>query len=235
VLAVVVRGVGAERVEQGLGGEDVVPHRGERLVGAVGQPRWVGGLLQERLDPPSVGRRLDHAERRGLLPGDRDAGDGDPGPAVEVLLPHLLGVHPVDVVGAEHDDHVGAVVVDEVPRLEDRVRRPGVPARAEALLSRDRRDVVAEQRAHPPGGGDVTVQTVALVLGQDGDVQDAGVDQVRQGEVDQPVEPGERDRGFGPVGGERSQPLALTTGEDDPHHLGVGHVFPPHPRRSGYV
>ncbi len=43
----------------------------------------------------------------------------------------------------------------------------------------------------------------------------AAVDQVGQSEVDQAVVAGKRDGGFGPVGGERGQPLPLTPGKDD--------------------
>ena len=166
MLAVLVRGVGVQGVEQRLGAEDVVAHRRERLVRAAGQPGRVGGLLQERLDLAAVVRGLDHAERGGLAARHGDAGDGHPGAAVEVLLPHLPRVHPVDVVRAEDDDQVRALVVDQVQRLEDRVRRAGVPARAEPLLRGHGRDVVAQQVRQPPGHRDVPVEAVALVLGE---------------------------------------------------------------------
>ena len=132
---------------------------------------------------------------------------------------HLLRVHPVDVVGAEHDDVVGPLVVDEVEALVDGVGRAGEPARSEALLRRHRRDVVAEQVRHPPGLGDVPVQRVRLVLGQHDDLEIAAVDQVGQREVDHAVEPAERHRRLGPVRGERHQALALAAGEHDREHL----------------
>jgi glucokinase len=176
--------------------EDVVAHRREGLVGAAGQPGRVGGLLQERLDPLPVVRGLDDAEGGGLTAGDGDARDRHPGAPVEVLTPHLAGVHAVDVVGTEDDDEVGALVVDEVQRLEDRVGRAGVPARAQALLRRHRGHVVAEQVRQPPRRRDVAVQAVALVLGEDGDPEDAGVDEVGQREVDQPVQAPERHGGL---------------------------------------
>ena len=89
-----------------------------------------------------------------------------------------------------------------------------------AHLGRDRRHVVAEQRRHAPGPADVKVEAVALVLGEDHDPQEAGVGQVRQDEVDEPVLAAERHRGLGPIEGQRHQPLAFAAGEDDGQHLG---------------
>ena len=152
------------------------------------------------------------------LPAHADGRDRHPGAVFDMLVDHLPGVHPVDVVRTEDDHEVGPLVVDQVQRLVDRVRRPRVPVRAEPLLSGHRRHVVAEQIAHPPGGGDVPVEAVALVLGEHADAQAAGVDQVREGEVDQPVQAAERHGRLGPVRGERCEPLALPAGEHDPQH-----------------
>ena len=161
-----------------------------------------------------------HAERLGLGARHPDAGDRDPGPALDVLGDHLARVHPVHVVGAEHRDVVGPLVVDQVQALEDRVRAAGVPAPAEPLLGRHRGDVLPEHAGQPPGGGDVPVQRVRLVLGEHADPVQPGVDQVGQHEVDQPVVAAERHGRLGPVGGERPQPLALAAGQHDAEHVG---------------
>ena len=87
--------------------------------------------------------------------------------------------------------------------------------RAEPLLGRDRGHVVAEQGAHPPRGGDVPVQAVALVLGEHADLADAAVGQVGQREVDQPVETAERDGRFRPVRGQRAEAGSGAAGEHD--------------------
>ena len=137
------------------------------------------------------------------------------GTGLQVLVDHLADVHAVDVVGAEDDDDVRPLVVDQVQALEDRVGAAGVPARAEPLLRRHRGDVVAEQLRHPPGLRDVPVEAVALVLRQDGDLPDLGVDEVGEHEVDQPVVAAERHRRLGPVVGEGSKPLARTARQDD--------------------
>ena len=119
------------------------------------------------------------------------------------------------MIGADDHHDVRLLVVDQVHRLEDRVRRAGVPVRAEPLLGRDRRHVVAEQGAHPPRGRDMPVQAVALVLGQHAHLADAAVGQVGQREVDQPVETAERDRGFGPVRGQRAEAGSSASGKHD--------------------
>jgi hypothetical protein len=82
---------------------------------------------------------------------------------------HLLDVHAVDVVGAEHDDVVGLLVVDEVHRLEDRVGAALEPLLAGALLRGHARHVVVEQYRHAPRQRDVPVERVRFVLGEHSD------------------------------------------------------------------
>ena len=83
-------------------------------------------------------------------------------------LQHLGDVHAVDVVGPEDDDVVGILVIDEVEGLEDGIGTALEPSWTEPLLGWHRGDVVAEHGAHTPRLGDVTVQGVRFVLGEDG-------------------------------------------------------------------
>jgi hypothetical protein len=136
-----------------------------------------------------------------------------------VLRHHLARIHPVDVVGTEHHEVLGLLVDDQVGGLEDGIGAAGVPTRAESLLRRDGRHVVAEHRRHAPGLGDVPIQRVRLVLGEHADAQVSGVDQVRQREVHESVGAGERDGRFGAVRGEGIQPFAFATGEDDAQNV----------------
>ena len=209
-------GVAGDRVAQRVGGEHVVAHGREHLVRSVRQAHRVLRLLEERTDRGRRGRvDVDDAELVGHRDRLPDRGDGAAGPRLDVGVDHLREVHPVDVVGTDHDHDVGLLVGEQVERLEDRVRAAEVPPLAHPLLGRHRRDVVAEQRRHPPGGGDVPVEAVRLVLGEHDDLEVAGVHHVGQREVDQPVDAPERDRGLGPVGGQRHQPLALTPRQHD--------------------
>ena len=134
-------------------------------------------------------------------------------------LDHLLGIHPIDVVGAEHDDVVGVLVVDQVERLQDRVGGAGVPARAEPLLGGHRRDVLAGKPRKPPVLRDVAIQRMRLVLRENADPQISRVHQIRQHEVDEPVGAAEGNRRLGTVRGQRVQPFALAAGQDDAQHV----------------
>ena len=175
-------------------------------------------LLDEAADPAGV-VGVDAAEGRRLGPRHSDAGHRCPCSAVNMEADHLLRVHPVDVVSAENHNVVGVFVVDQVRGLVDGVGGTGIPAWAEPLLCRHRSDVLTGQAAQSPVLRDMTVKRMRLVLGKNADPQIAGVDQIRQHEIDKPVGAAEGNRGFGPVRGQRVQPLALPTGQDDAQHL----------------
>ncbi len=152
-----------------------------------------------------------------------------------MLLDHLPWVHPEDVVGAEDADVAGPLVVDQVQVLVDRVGRAREPARPAAHLGGNGHHVVAEQRRQPPGRGDVPPEALALVLRQHGDLELPGVDEVREGEIDQPVVAAERDGRLGPVDRQRREALAFTSREhhgEDPQVTHGPSVFVPAPKRQ---
>ena len=221
VTARVVRRVRVQHVDQGLRVEHVDAHRRERLIGGVRDRRGVGRLLHELLDRPPVRAHAQDAERLRVLPRHRQRRHGRARAVLQVLRDHLPRVHPVHVVGADDDNEVRLLVVDQVHRLEDRVSRPAVPVRAAPLLRGHWCHVVAEQVAHPPRHGDVPVQAVALVLREHADLPEVGVRQVGQREVNQPVHPAERHRGFRPVIGQRRQPCPRPACQHDPQDSGV--------------
>ena len=208
-------------VDEHVRGEHVVPHRGQGP-GVVARHRWRRGRLLVEVQDAAVVGRLDDAELGAFVERHRDGRDRHAGPRLEVGLDHLAGVHVVDVVGAEHADEVGLLVADEVQVLVDGVGRAAEPLRPPAHLGRHRRDVVAEHRRQPPALGEVAVEAVALVLREHDDLEVAGVGEVRQHEVDEPVRAAERHGRLGPVGGERRQPAALTAGQHQREHLGFG-------------
>jgi hypothetical protein len=125
----------------------------------------------------------------------------------------------VHVVGAEHHDVVGILVVDQIQRLIDRVGGAGVPARAEPLLGRHRGDVLAGKPGKPPVLRNVTVQRMRLVLGENADPQVPSIHQVRQHEIDEPIGAAEGHCGLGAVCGQRIKPLALSAGQDYAQHV----------------
>jgi len=165
VPARVVGRVLLQHLHEHVGVEHVDAHARPGLVRAAGAGRRIGGLLQECLDAVAVRRGLHHPEVCRLYPRDGDRRDRGSGPAGQMVLDHLRRVHPVHVVGPDDRDDIWLLPVDEVQRLVDRVGRAGLPVRTEPLLGRHRHHVVAQQVAQLPGGGDVPVQAVALVLG----------------------------------------------------------------------
>src|SRR5262249_31923678 len=136
-------------------------------------------------------------------------GDGEARATGNVVVQELARVHAVDVVRAKDHDVVRALVVDQVQVLKNGVRGAGEPARAAPHLGRHGGHVVAEHRVQPPRLCDVAVQAMALVLGQDDDLEVAAVDQVGQGEVDETVRAAEGHGRLGAVGGEWVQTFAL--------------------------
>ena len=205
-----VGSVARDRVDQDVGGEDVVPHRREHLAGRLGHPDRVLRLLAKGADRARVRIGLDHAELAGASRSGRGCpATVMPGAERDVLLDHLARIHAVDVVGAEDADVPRPLVVDEVQVLVDRVGRAGEPARAATHLRRHRGDVVAEERREAPGRRDVAVEAVALVLRQHADLQLPRVDEVREREVDQPVVAAEGNGRLRPIGRERREALAL--------------------------
>ena len=207
-------GVGAEGVHQRGRGEDVVAHRGEGACRVVGH-RWrLRRLLQEALDLPG-GVGVDDPKGARLLDRYRNAPHGDACARVDVGGEHLTRIEPVDVIGPKHDHVIGILVVDDVEVLVDGVGRPGEPMGTSPHLRRDRGHIVPQQRRQPPGLGDMPVEAVAHVLGEHHYPSHVSVDQVGEHEVDQSVEPPERDRRLGPVPGQRVEPLPLAPGEHD--------------------
>ena len=192
VPALAVDRVFPQHVHQHVGIEHVDAHGCQGLVRQARAAGRVGGLLQELLDAVAIRRGLQHAEVRRRQPGDGDRRDRGPSARGRVLVDHLYRVHPVHMIGPEDGHEVGRVALDDVQRLVDRVCRAGLPVRAEPLLRRDRRHVATQQVAQLPGGGDVPVQAVALVLREHVDPMDAAVDQIGHREIDQPVRAAER-------------------------------------------
>ena len=221
-----------DHVDQRLRVENVIAHAGQTHLVVAGHGRGVGDLLVERNDPAVVGD-LDHAELGRFVLRHRNGRDRDASAALVVLVDHLTRVHPIDVIGTEHGDDVGRLVVDEVEVLVDGVGGALEPVRPATHLGRYRCDVVVEHRREPPGLGDVAVEAVALVLGEHDDLQVAGIGEIRQREVDQSVRAGERNGRLGAVIGQRLETLAFAAGQHDHEHFRFDrHHRPPYTRAT---
>ena len=135
--------------------------------------------------------------------------DGDVGLALLVIGDHRTVVHFIDVI-ARQDQHVRRVVrADEFQILEHRVGRAAIPVSADLLLRRNQFDEFAEFTAQiAPAALNVLDQGLRLVLGQYRDLADAGIDAVRQDEIDDLELAAERRRRLAAMLGERLEAFA---------------------------
>ena len=109
--------------------------------------------------------------------------------------------------------------LDQVAVLIDGIDGAAVPALAVLLLSGPDLDELAELAVQEaPAGVHVADQRLGLVLRQQGDAADLGVDAVRQDEIDDPVLPAERHRGLGLPGREPLERSTPAVGEDQREH-----------------
>jgi glycogen phosphorylase len=156
-----------------------------------------------------------HAEGGRLVARHLDAADGALAAVRHVVGQHQRVVHLVDVVAGQHDDVVGTVGGDDVLVLVDRVGGAAVPALfVEALLRRQQVDELVHLRAQEgPAALQVAQQAVALVLGDHADAPDAGVQAVRQREVDDAELAAEVHPGLGAPVGELLQAAAAPAGQ----------------------
>jgi hypothetical protein len=114
-----------------------------------------------------------------------DAGHAEVGLALDVFGQHAHVIHLVYVVAGKHQHVLGPVAADQVEVLEHRIGRAAVPVFADLLLRRQDVDELVEAAVEEaPAALQVLDQALCLVLGGDADAADAGIDAVRQREVD---------------------------------------------------
>jgi len=132
---------------------------------------------------------------------------------------HLVHVHPVDVVRAEHRHDVGVEIVDQVQVLQDRVGGAAIPGGAHPHLRRhDRHEEVREHAARPPSQAQVLDQRLRLVLHEDVERRHVRVHEVRQDEIDQAMTAAEGYRRLRALARERLQAIAAAAGHDHREH-----------------
>ena len=125
-------------------------------------------------------------------------------------------VHPVELVPRENENQLVGVIgeVDQV--LAHGVGGALVPPLAlGALLRRQDLDEAVGEAVEPVALLDMAMQGAAVELGEEADAPQVGVEAVADRDVHDPVLPAQRDRGLGPVLGERKEPGAGTAAEDD--------------------
>jgi hypothetical protein len=152
--------------------------------------------------------------------GDRHlhAADRDVGTALFVEREQRPVVHLVDVVAGQDQHRLGAVLLNDVEILINGIGRAAVPNFAELLLRRHDIDELAELAVQiAPAALHMLDQRVRFILSQNENLADAGVDAVRQGEVDDAVFASERRGRLGPMVRELHEPLTTAACHDDGH------------------
>ena len=103
-------------------------------------------------------------------------------------IDHLADVHPVDVIGAEDHHQVRAMLLDQVDVLVDGVRGALEPVAAAHHLRRHHGDeLLLQQGRDGPGLAHMLDQGLGLVLDQQIDGLDLGIDQIAEHEIDDAV------------------------------------------------
>ncbi len=219
VLGVFVFGIQHQGVIEEGGGKHVDAHGCQRQVGPARDCFRISRFLGKARDP-QVGIDGHDSEFRGLFLGHFEAADSEIGLGADMHHEHLGIVHGVDVVAAQYHDIVGCVTVHDVDVLEQGVCRTQIPVLGHALLGgqylHEFTDLGPQET---PGTLQVTDQRMGLVLGEDVDAPQSGVDAVGQGKIDDAVFPAKRDRRFGAPFGQGLEPGALSSGKNQ--HQGV--------------
>src|SRR5260221_13990855 len=163
---------------------------------------------------------VDDAKMAAFLWVGRQCSDRDVGGGILVLLKHAAIIHFVNVVAGE-DDHVfGLLGTDGIDVLIYRVGGPHVPVLADPLHGWQDFDELADFTAkNVPAFADLTIQRESLVLREDIDATQAGVDAVGKRDVDDAVDAAESHCRLGAVAGERIEALACAPGEQDSERI----------------
>jgi len=170
-FAEVMRGVGVFRIPNDFVHEDrsieeVVTHGGQAHFRVIGHGGRVFGFFEEVADG-AVGVDVDDAELGALFNGNGDGCDRTVCLVLAVEGRHLLDVHNINMVSAEDIHMLWLLVGDEVEVLEDGVDGAFIPVSSRTHLCGDRLAVVADEGSHSPGAGEVVIEGVGLILGED--------------------------------------------------------------------
>ena len=160
------------------------------------------------------------AEARRLVPLHGDDRDGDVGVRRAVGLEHVVEVHAIQPVAAQ-DQHVSAIVIDEVADvLAQRVGSAAIPVGPlVGLLRREDFDEAPAEGGEFVGVRDVVVEADAEELGEDVQANQAAVDAVADGDVDEAVLARDGDGGDAAVPGQRVQGRPASAAQEEANHV----------------
>lgn len=157
----------------------------------------------------------DDSEPGGVLNGDVDRTDHRVGLLGDQPVIHLRVIHLVDMVAGQHEEEFRMFIINQEHVLIDGICGSAIPILADALLRRDGRNVFPEFGVQDvPSGADMTVERMGLVLDQDHDFAESGVEAIAQCEIDDPVFPPKRNGGLSPLFRKWEKPFALASGKN---------------------
>ena len=142
-------------------------------------------------------------------------------------LQEIAVVLLADLISGKDDDILGIVSLDKGNVLIDCVGRDLVPVGAAGFLVRRQHMYAAVETVKVPGlaVSDVLIQHKGLILGQDADCIDSGVDTVGKGEIDDAVFPAKRNCRFCKLLCQSIQTGALSAGKKHCNHF-FCHIIP---------
>ena len=191
-----------------------MPIEARIAVGTTGERIRLGGLFRKARDAVPLGGG-EHAEVARLARRHLHHAHRDVGALLHVVGDHRAIVHLVDMVAGEHQHVLGVMRDDQLEVLIDGIRGAAVPAGAQLLLRRHHFHELAELAAQiAPAVLHVLDQRLCLVLREDGDLADAGVDAVGEHEVDDAELAAEGRGRLAALCGQIVQPLTAAAGHD---------------------
>ena len=185
--------------------------------------RWsfsgVLGFSSKSITRPELSIRMMPHARLGLAHGK--GGDGRLGLGFEMMLDHLLEVHPIELIAREDEDEVVAVLGKIRDVAAHGVGRALIPALVlHRLLGGEHFDEAAAERVKLVSVGDMPVQADGVELRQHEDPAETGVDAVGDRDVDQSIFTGDRYGGLTARLGQWKQARSSAAAEDQADDFG---------------
>src|ERR1700678_3392019 len=163
---------------------------------------------------------VDHAEmaRFGWIGGQ--SRDRDIGASVLMLFEHTPVIHLVNMVAGEDEHILRLFRTNGIDVLIDRVRRSHVPVFADPLHGRQNFDKFADLAPeNVPAFANLTIQRQRLVLREDKNAAQAGIDTVRKRDVDDAIDAAEGHGRFGAIASKGIEALSSASGEQNSERI----------------
>ena len=163
---------------------------------------------------PVVFVHRDDSEAGGFLDGNVDGADDRIRALGDEPMVHLRIVHLVNVIAGEDQQEFRVFSVDQEHILIHGVGGAAIPIFADTLLRRNRGDIFAQFGVENiPAGPDMAIERVRLVLNEDGDLAESGVQAIAQGKVDDAIFPAKGNSRLRALVGERKESFAFPAGQ----------------------